>query len=725
MSATQPAAMKDLAAAFALLASLIAPAAAQAPPPVPALPDAPRLTQYSVSASTCACSVGFALYADGTDIDNWIQVFIGSTPVLSTDPVNGWKLTSPTGSLGNIPRPITDAVLTFNSAQTGAVTIVGARRPRRVSQFSENRGVPARDLNQAITGEIAILRESWDKLQGATVGQPGESLQRLPPAATRAGTILNFNSSGQPIVSAPGAGTGNVVGPAGATNNDFVCFNGATGGVIRDCGSFPIINVTQYGAKCNGSTNDTAAFNAAIMAASTSAAGGGLVQIPAGTCIISGVFIPSKVILQGAGRGVTTLQGPAGVNGNIIVSQNFATLTGTNTAGGPNEFGLRDFTIDGNKTNRTAGDNIDIYGYSYEISRVDSVNSPGIGLYSEWAVPGQCPIPTLCMEARITDFRSAWNNGDGIDWFGSHDSTLLDVTSFLNSGYGLFADTNAVHNGSGTILTNIDSYTNSKWGILTTSSLFGSNVTAGGNALGGIQVNGAANVKFDRVDVYFNTGPAVQLNSAGSLITNLFTTQNTGSSGYGLQVLANENQVIGYTANGNSQCALQIGGTLNSINGLMSLINGCSVDFTVDSGGNSILGATNFQTSGASYFGTPPATDRIELTTTGGATGVDIHQIVGHQADAGPTPTVSSCGTGASNSGTDNAGFISTGTTATSTCTLTFATAYVNKPYCTVSPATSNGVGVYASTSPTLLFLTFPSATAAQFSYYCRAQKGG
>jgi hypothetical protein len=42
--------------AFALIAG-ITPAFAQAPPPIPALPDTERRTSYSISASTCACSV--------------------------------------------------------------------------------------------------------------------------------------------------------------------------------------------------------------------------------------------------------------------------------------------------------------------------------------------------------------------------------------------------------------------------------------------------------------------------------------------------------------------------------------------------------------------------------------------------------------------------------------------------------------------------------------------
>jgi hypothetical protein len=194
--------MKRLGLLLALLTLVAAAIAyAQTPPPVPALPDSPRLTSYSLSASTCACSVGFALYADGTDVDNWIDVFINGVSVPSTSSTAGWTLTSPTGSLGSIPRPITNAVLTFNAPQTGTINIVGNRRPRRLSQFQEGRGFTARDINQVITDEIAMLRETWDRLNGAIVGQPGEVLNPLPPSGTRAGKLLVFDSGGQPIVS--------------------------------------------------------------------------------------------------------------------------------------------------------------------------------------------------------------------------------------------------------------------------------------------------------------------------------------------------------------------------------------------------------------------------------------------------------------------------------------------------------------------------------------------
>lgn len=236
-----------LAALFALS---VAPSFAQAPPPVPALPDTERRTSYSITSTTCTCAVNFALYGDATDYQNWIEVFLNGVYVAYNDPTFGWTITSPTGPLATIPRPITDAVLTFNSAQTGTVQIVGARRPRRPTQFSENRGVPARDLNQSITDITAVLREMWDKTNDvsgrAILAPPGETLTLLPPQATRAGKFLTFDLNGNPAVTSPGLGSGNVIGTGPTVIGHLAVFGNTAGTAISDGGVIPPASTATY-----------------------------------------------------------------------------------------------------------------------------------------------------------------------------------------------------------------------------------------------------------------------------------------------------------------------------------------------------------------------------------------------------------------------------------------------------------------------------------------------
>jgi hypothetical protein len=227
-----------------LAASLLlglSPALAQAPPAVPALPDTQRVTTYTLSGSTCVCAVNFAIYGDGTDVDNWIQVFIGNTRYLSTDPIFGWSLSSPTGPIGSIPRPITDAVLTFVSGVIGTVEISGARRPRRLSQFPENRGITARDFNVALTDIVAQNRENWDKLNTFfnSYSQLPQTTGNTSIFATSTGTRVSghcagWDANGNIVDEGGPCTTSGVNGPGSSTVNDLAAWGNTSGTKLND-----------------------------------------------------------------------------------------------------------------------------------------------------------------------------------------------------------------------------------------------------------------------------------------------------------------------------------------------------------------------------------------------------------------------------------------------------------------------------------------------------------
>jgi hypothetical protein len=224
----------------ALFAFGLSNAVAQAPPVVPALPDTPRLTSYMIAGTTCACAVNFALYGNANlaDYQDWVEVFLNGVQVAYNDPTYGWTITSPTGALASIARPITDAVLTFTNVQTGTVEIVGAARPARLSQWSENQGVSARNLNVAFTGIVAQLREVWDKINDVSgrdlKSQPGNTVGLLPPPAACSNAFLGFDSTGLNPLCRVGAGTGNVVGPATSTVNHLAAFGNVNGSALLD-----------------------------------------------------------------------------------------------------------------------------------------------------------------------------------------------------------------------------------------------------------------------------------------------------------------------------------------------------------------------------------------------------------------------------------------------------------------------------------------------------------
>lgn len=345
--------MRTIARALAVLFALTAGAAAQAPPPVPALPDTGRITVLNIS-STCACSVGFQLYGDGTDVDNWLQVYVGFTRYLSTDPVFGWKITSPTGSLASIPRPITDAILTFNQAQIGLIIINGAQRPRRLSEFSEARGVPARDHNQVLNTLFAEQREAWDKLNRAILGQPGESFNLLPAPASRAGGVLAFDVTGQPTIgsSVPAGNipvnsiTNSLL--AAMPRNTFKCNNTTVSANPQDCSDLyfasgkPWCDVRAKGALGDQSTDDTAAFNAcnAVVAAT----GGVIYVTPGNYCIktAGGIQITGSIPVTMIGPGFGVEIQTCGADVTLLTINNArhqvrdVVLAGSQTIGGTN-----------------------------------------------------------------------------------------------------------------------------------------------------------------------------------------------------------------------------------------------------------------------------------------------------------------------------------------------------------------------------------------------------
>jgi hypothetical protein len=102
-----------------------------------------------------------------------------------------------------------------------------------------------------------------------------------------------------------------------------------------------------------GGANDTAAINAAIAAVSTMA-GGGVVELPVGSFYAAGIVMKSNVWLRGQGMGVTTLKLPnnswttTGVpldTTNII----FCKAVGADLYG----FRISGMTLDGNRANQT------------------------------------------------------------------------------------------------------------------------------------------------------------------------------------------------------------------------------------------------------------------------------------------------------------------------------------------------------------------------------------
>lgn len=222
-------AMRKTALIFALLlGSLAAPAPvistaafAQAPPPVPAEPDTERRTRYTGVSSVTTFPVGFDIYGDGTDFQNWLEVYVNG---INVQPTGNWNLVPTAGSFTTLSRPLLAANLNvvFTAAQSGTIDIVGARRPRRTSQLSNNAGVTARDFNQIVTDLWMTMRETWDRTNDLTgraiLGVPGDNFGPLPPPTARIGQYLCFAAgTGAPTMCAGAQGSGTIAAGTGIT----------------------------------------------------------------------------------------------------------------------------------------------------------------------------------------------------------------------------------------------------------------------------------------------------------------------------------------------------------------------------------------------------------------------------------------------------------------------------------------------------------------------------
>jgi hypothetical protein len=190
-------------------------------------------------------------------------------------------------------------------------------------------------------------------------------------------------------------------------------------------------DVRDYGA--TGGSDDTTAFQAAINAANT--AGGGLVYVPSGIYTCAQLTMYSNVKLIGAGAGATTIKLKDGTNADLIRTQNFASLTGTNTGAAPNNYSIENMTLAGNSANNSAGNGISAYGYRPVYKWVEITDFAGVGIYQEWrATAGYASVNLTGhdMHGRIVGCDIHDNLGGGVDWYGPSDANMVSTDIYRN-----------------------------------------------------------------------------------------------------------------------------------------------------------------------------------------------------------------------------------------------------------------------------------------------------
>lgn len=163
----------------------------------------------------------------------------------------------------------------------------------------------------------------------------------------------------------------------------------------------PFVSLTDFGITGRAATDVSTAFQAAIDAAGRD--GGGKVVCPPGLIWAKGLVVPNNVTIEGAGVGATTIKLPDGANTDLIQQSGYA----ENKTWGGSYIGLRDLTLDGNKTTNRHGNLIVLRGWRGLIERVKITRSPEHGiLFSAGSADGTSNPNGMAENAAIGCFVS-------------------------------------------------------------------------------------------------------------------------------------------------------------------------------------------------------------------------------------------------------------------------------------------------------------------------------
>jgi hypothetical protein len=497
-------------------------------------------------------------------------------------------------------------------------------------------------------------------------------------------------------------------------------------------------DVLDFGAKCDGSTDDTTAIAAA---ATVAAAGtGGLLKFPGAVCVTGTITIYPNVYYQGEGRDATVVKAKASLNAAVFLGQNFATLTGTNATTGVGGWSIKDMSIDGNASNNSSGDGVQVYGYGFDLQNVSIKNTASDGLYTEWSTNSSCPTnsPPDCMESFFTNLLIHDYHGNGWVYKGPHDSQInrLIIWTFSNpSAKGLYITGTSGAN-AGLTGTTVHIWGNNQFGMYLDNNAGGINLTNVEleGATAGQLMNGGFNTQIYNLWTYSCTSnafsasvsttttltltanatfplvpgmPVVGGVSAGTRIATLVS-GNGQASGSVFTITGNAVATVTAQAMTSQATGLWYGDSANSSTEFNSRIQGyfkgCGINWAYEGGGN-VADVTI--DSSPLLIGTPNNQVSDYFSNWNISSGVN-------------NVALTSCGTSPSaNASQANRGTLTLGTGSPTACTLTVATgnAWPRNPVCQVSANNGTSWGVSAVSTTSVTFTG--SATAATLYYQC------
>lgn len=301
-----------------------------------------------------------------------------------------------------------------------------------------------------------------------------------------------------------------------------------------------VYNVMDFGAKCDGITEDHLAIQAAIDAAATT---GGTVQFPAGTSLIGATLtLRARVLLRGVSRDATVIKAKAALNADLIKTANHASLTGQNKSaiadGVPYGFGLEAMRLDGNAANQSSGNGLVIYGKRYTLRDVVIANVKGVGWMSEgyFSANVSASYPdepeSLCVNVDVQNCGS-----HGIQYRGPSDAVWLAVFSHQNAGWGARFESDGATYQCASDVRFMHVYANTAGGVYVSANTrmrFGHLATESNYGQG--LVDQSFGTTYDAIESYVNcrtTGThQIELSGAAISVTKLWNSDGaTGKSG--------------------------------------------------------------------------------------------------------------------------------------------------------------------------------------------------
>lgn len=190
----------------------------------------------------------------------------------------------------------------------------------------------------------------------------------------------------------------------------------------------PMVSVKSYGALGDGSTDDTAAINAATLASITS---GQALFFPAGTYIATQLNVVAGMKWVGESSLTSILKLKSGTNGDFVVSA---------TTSSADDIWIEHLRFDGNHAGNTSGNTLTIKGARPTMIDVVVVNSAENAIITDWAGPS---FRTTGSEGHFSHItidspqKSGWLHSGPSD---SHFDDIIIIDAGLetdNSYYGM------------------------------------------------------------------------------------------------------------------------------------------------------------------------------------------------------------------------------------------------------------------------------------------------